>query len=76
MPKTRREHIDWCKGRALEYIELGNAQQAQSSMLSDLMKHEDALPAGPEGIALIQMGHMALTSSEPLVEVKRWIEGF
>jgi len=39
--ETRAEHIAWCKERALEYVEIGDMNQAFASMSSDLKKHEE-----------------------------------
>lgn len=43
---TRAEHLYWCKKRALEYVEMGDTQQAFTSMASDLNKHPDTLGHG------------------------------
>lgn len=70
---TRQEHLDWCKKRALEYVENGDVQQAVASMLSDLEKHsETAGHAGSQiGVMLLLGGF--LNGSE---KVKDWITGF
>lgn len=33
------QHFDWARGRALEYVEAGNAGDAMASLVSDLNKH-------------------------------------
>ena len=33
---TRAEHLQWSKDRAIEYINMGDADQAWASMVSDL----------------------------------------
>ena len=38
---TRDEHLEWCKKRALEYLDEGDLQNAFASMGSDLSKHPD-----------------------------------
>jgi len=38
---TRQEHLEWCKKRALEYIDINDLQQAFASMVSDLNKHPE-----------------------------------
>ena len=50
---TRTEHLDWCKERALEYVEVGDFPQAMASMVSDLSKHEETV--GHVGIELGMM---------------------
>jgi hypothetical protein len=37
------EHLEWCKSRALEYLEQGDLLQAHASMISDLSKHPETL---------------------------------
>lgn len=38
---TKAEHLAWCRRRALEYVEVGDYQQAISSLMSDLGKHPE-----------------------------------
>ena len=67
---TRYEHIEWCKQRALEYVEIGDLDQAVSSMISDLLKHEEIVlnpMLAMEGLYSVQQG---------TAYVKRWINGF
>lgn len=70
---TREEHLQWCKDRALEYVEMGDLSQALASMASDTNKHPKT--AGHEGNALGMMlmasGH--LTTRE---EMRKHIEGY
>lgn len=70
---TRKEHLAWCKTRALEYCARGKVQDAFTSMVSDLGKHEET--AGHIAIALgmdlLLNGH--LDSRKKMVE---FIEGF
>jgi hypothetical protein len=70
---TRQEHLDWCKKRALEYVDIGDNSQAMTSMFSDLRKHEET--EGHAGIglgmAMIMEGHLNNAH-----EVRKFIEGF
>lgn len=72
---TRQEHLDWCKSRALEYLNPGkfySLTDAVASMMSDLTKHpETALGAN----ALGMIGVMAASSGSEH-EVRKFIEGF
>ncbi len=72
-PMTRSEHVDWCKERAREYLDSGDAQQAITSILSDMGKHDETKEAakmmGP--IAL-----MELMSGGGIDSARRFIEGF
>jgi hypothetical protein len=71
--KTRSEHLDWCKKRALEYCDLGDVNQAFESMASDLGKHQETANHGA-----IQIGTMLLFNgqlSSPK-KMRKFIEGF
>lgn len=72
---NRTEHLQWCKDRALEYLEPGanySPQEAIASMMSDLGKHPETTSAA-ESCAML--GMFALTSGDPQ-EARRFIEGF
>jgi len=70
---TRQEHINWCKQRALEYVEAGDFSQAYSSMVSDLRKHPET-----ENHAAIELGMMMLITGHLNTknEMRKFIEGF
>lgn len=70
---SRQEHLDWCKNRALEYINNGDAENTWASMVSDLSKHEDTAghPAIELGMMLMFSGNMS-----GIAETKKFIEGF
>ncbi len=38
---NRAEHLQWCKDRAIEYVNAGELQQAFTSMTSDVSKHPE-----------------------------------
>ena len=69
----RQEHIEWCKKRALEYVDAGDLTNAFASMVSDLKSEpETANHAG------IQLGAMLMFSgnlSTPK-QMREFIEGF
>lgn len=52
---TRSEHLEWCKKRAMEYVDAGDILQAFSSMVSDLGKHPET-----ERHSAIELGTMML----------------
>ena len=70
---TRAEHLAWCKERALEYADAGDATNALASMGSDLNKHPETAnhSAMQLGMMLLIGGHL----SSPQ-EARRFIEGF
>jgi hypothetical protein len=69
---TRDEHLAWCKTRALEYLNRGEAANAVASLGSDLTKHPGTDFFGPE----IMMVGMLYAKNEDIAGLRRWIEGF
>lgn len=69
---TRQEHIEWCKRRALEYLDEGAVQNAVTSMLSDIGKHPETIDKTG---ALVALAMVALQSGD-VGEARRFIEGF
>ena len=43
---TRQEHLEWCKKRAMEYVERGELLNGVTSMMSDLDKHPETKDMG------------------------------
>lgn len=70
---TRTEHLQWCKQRALEYVNSGDLPQAFASMGSDLNKHPET-----KNHSAIQLGMMMMMSGhlDTAEEMRRFIEGF
>ena len=70
---NREEHLKWCKDRAMEYVKHGDLQNAVTSMLSDMGKHEDTRdhPALQLMAMLMSTGHL-----ENRKEVEDFILGF
>lgn len=72
MTISRKDHLAWCKQRALEYVAIGELQQAFASMGSDLNKHDETKDhmAMELGMMLLIGGH--LNTPE---KMKKFIEG-
>lgn len=70
---TRAEHMQWCKDRALEYVNMGDLDQALASMLSDLGKHDETQqhPGGQLMLILRMNGQLTTTA-----EMHKFIDGF
>lgn len=70
---TREEHLKWAKERALEYVEVGDFQEAFASMASDLTKHPELAdhPGIKLGMIELLMGNLKTRE-----EITRWITGF
>jgi hypothetical protein len=71
--RTRDEHLEGCKRRALEYLDRGECANAITSMLSDLSKHPETKGAG-EHMALLGM-HYIVHKVSPQ-ECRDFIKGF
>jgi hypothetical protein len=71
--QSRAQHLEWCKKRALAYVDQGYMQQALSSMISDLRKHPKT--ADHSGIQLATYG-MAFGDLTTKDQVREFIQGF
>lgn len=73
MKKTRHEHVQCCKDRAMEYVNDGDLQGGFASMCSDLDKHPETT-----GHCGIQLGMMMLMSGHlsTSTEMAKFIDGF
>ena len=70
--RTREEHLEWAKKRAMEYLDQGDLQNAVVSMGSDLSKHpETTIHSG----TLLQLA-ITYVVNQDADGVRRWIEGF
>ena len=69
---TRAEHLDWCKRRALQYLDAGDPRNAITSMLSDLGKHPET---EAEGKAMSGLGMLYAVKPDDAA-ARRFIEGF
>ncbi len=70
----RAEHLQWCKDRAIEYVEVGDLHQAMASMCSDVMKHEETgSHQTTNGLGIAQMMNGFLNTP---AKMRKWIEGY
>lgn len=69
---NRQEHLDWCKQRALQYVDQGDLQNAFASLGSDLRKHPET-----ERHAAIELGMMMMLAGQlgTPQKMREWIEG-
>lgn len=72
MQRSREEHLQWCKDRALEYWRAGDLQNAYVSMLSDLNKHDETKGFNQ---FLLALGIIYVNNYDN-EGVHRWITGF
>jgi hypothetical protein len=70
---NRKEHLEWCKTRALEYTEIGDLENAWASMASDIRKHEETKnhPAVELGTMLFMSGYL-----DTKAKMREFILGF
>lgn len=54
------EHFDWAVGRAMEYVEMGDAASAHASLTSDLGKHEGTAGILTEDLQYLFIGEIAI----------------
>ena len=69
--RSREEHLDFCKQRALEYLKRGELDNAVASMGSDLNKHAETRAS----TAMLLLGALYVVNLDA-AGVRRWIEGF
>lgn len=70
--RSRDEHLQWAKDRALEYWRAGDLENACASMASDLNKHEETKNFNPY---LLALGIIYVTNKD-YEGMHRWITGF
>jgi hypothetical protein len=71
--RSRGEHLEWCKQRALACCREGDLVAAVALMMSDLSKHDET--------RRITNPYLLLPSTRPVTEgdrdvVVKWIEAF
>ena len=71
--QPQAQHLEWCKKRALAYVDQGYLQQALSSMISDLRKHPKT---ADHPVIALAVGRMALGDPTTKEQVREFIEGF
>lgn len=70
---NREEHLEFCKKRALEYVEAGDLKNAFSSFLSDMKNHAETC----DHVAL-NLGMMLMMSGnlDSPLQMTEWVNGF
>jgi len=70
---SRKEHLDWCKNRAMEFCDNGDTTQAYTSMVSDLQKHPDTVAHIGIQLGMVQLAMGRLSTQ---AEMRDFINGF
>lgn len=70
---NRAEHLEWCKKRALEYVNKGDLKEAFASFQSDMTKHPET-----DGHSALELGTMLLIGGHLSnnKQMRDWITGF
>lgn len=71
---SRDDHMAWCKSRALEYLDRGDAKNALASFTSDLRKHPETDDL--VNTDLIVVFGFPLVIADDVDGLRRFIEGF
>ena len=71
--RTRDEHLEWIKKRALAYLDAGDLESAVASMGSDLEQHPQTRMASNH--VMLRLGLLYLDQGDPAA-IRRWIDGF
>jgi hypothetical protein len=70
---TREEHLEWCKERAIKYLDNNDLDNAWASIVSDLGKHVETA-----NHSAIRLGGMLLLGGYLRTgqEMRKFINGF
>ena len=71
---TRSEHLQWCKDRAVAYLNEGQIAEGIASFTSDMRKHEETKATLNNGLSMPLI--MQATMSNSGTECIKCIEGF
>lgn len=72
---SRREHLEWCKERALQYVDRGLFTLAIASLGSDLRKHPETV-GSVQLVSDIGVPLVMRPGSPDAAEIRNFIEGF
>ena len=70
---TRKEHLEWCKERANEFLDRGDVVNGITSMLCDLNKHEETQLDGASALSGLALMY---AMNNDLIGAKHFVEGF
>ena len=73
--KSRDEKLQWCKDRAIEYVDRGDLSQAVSSMGSDLQKFDELAAASQTFKKLFPLALLNMQNNDAS-GIRRFINGF
>lgn len=73
---NRQEHLQWCKGRAMAYVNSGDLINGVASMMSDLTKHTETANSAAGPLAMLGLLACQQAQSGDREGVVRYIKGF
>ena len=68
---SRADHLQWCKDRAMEYVNTGDSTNAIASMISDLGKHPETAQSASLGMMLA-----IVINRNDKAAMTNWVQGF
>lgn len=69
----RSEHLQWCKNRAMQYINAGDVPGGLASFISDMSKHKETEDhSALQLMGMLMMGGQLSSASE----ASKFIQGF
>ncbi len=71
---NRQQHLQWCKDRALDYLNRGKIAEGMASFTSDMGKHEDTARTLNNGLSHAIIMQALMTNSQR--ECIAAVEGF
>jgi hypothetical protein len=74
--RTRAEHLQFCKDRAMEYVNKGDLLEGVTSMMSDLAKHPETAKSTDGALAMLGMLACQQAQRGDREGVVRYITGF
>jgi hypothetical protein len=74
-PTERWEHTNWCKERALVYVDKGDLTNALASFASDINKHPRTADDPTIKMILVRLGVRCVRNNDAAA-MRKLIEGF
>jgi hypothetical protein len=74
--QNKKEHLEWAKKRAHEYVDIGDLPNAMASMISDLGKYEGTDKWDNTFLAFMSQDAIMFVIPKGANAMKHWIDGF
>lgn len=70
---SKADHLEWCKRRAHEYLDIGQIDKAMTSLVSDLSKHDGTADRSNSPLFLAKTVQIAI--SDDVAKARSFIDG-